>query len=482
MVECIVINVRYLSSPSSVRIAVLEMHNPPVNGLGHALRSALVAALDRVESESDTDAIALTGAGKLFCGGADVREFGTEASTASPDLRQVLARVFACEKPTTAVINGAALGGGLELAMACNYRLAVPGASLALPEVKLGLIPGAWGTQLAPRLVGVGHALRLVTRGDAVSGASAAELGLVDALASDELDSSIVAFVEARMGRDTHPDTRLRVPPDVGALQLDWMQRAALELAQDFPGCPAPQAGVEAVGLALELPFDEAVLRERALFVQLMKSPESSALRYVFFAERDCARIPGVKLPPAGTRGGVPVAADAPHYSDLPGATAVQAGSDAVRLETLAKGGRGDVSWLDCALRAADQMAAVGMTVFLRGGVPACVEVRVGGDAGAAALAQAFAIARRINPVVVASGAATGASTLVPLLEAGNADGRAGLEAFRLGAEAAVVNGGLYRLSDADVVAVHLGLMPRYLGGPVYQHSLSSASAQEVSS
>jgi 3-hydroxyacyl-CoA dehydrogenase len=149
-------------------IAVVTLDNPPVNGLGHETRQALAEAIDRAEDDVAVRAIVLTGAGKTFSGGADLREFGSPKMIAEPNLPSLIKRLEACEKPVVAAVNGACMGGGLELALGAHYRVAVPGADIALPEVKLGLVPGAGGTQRLPRVLGVEAALNLIVKGDPV--------------------------------------------------------------------------------------------------------------------------------------------------------------------------------------------------------------------------------------------------------------------------------------------------------------------------
>lgn len=478
------VNIKYLLLSGDARMALLEMNNSPVNGMSHGLRRSLMAAFDQVEAEAGVVAIALTGHGKLFCGGADVREFGTPASAASPDLRDVLGRILACSKPSIALLNGAALGGGLELAMACSYRLARKGVQLALPEVKLGLIPGAWGTQLLPRLIGVARALELVSRGESISSEKALELGLVDALEASDLEAALVGFVEARIGRDAHPDIRRRTPRDVHELPDDWFEHAREALRRDFPGCPAPLAGAEAVSLSATLPFDAAVQRERALFVSLMNSPESAALRYIFFAERESARVPGLRLPAATPSAGIPVAADAPFFSDIPGAIPAGADGSGYWLETRGKGRLAAFEWVACALRAADEAGTpIHLILFRRDSGPACVEVSVPENALPAAVAHATALARRLSGVVVATRASDdGGAPLLRILRASvpSVADEGALDSFRHAADAALASGGLFRAADVDVVAVHLLGYPRHRGGPCYQRDLDQARRPEA--
>ena len=473
-----------LTSPEGAKLMLITLDNPPVNGLGHALRERIVQALDAAESDDGIAGVVMIGAGRLFCAGADVREFSTPASTRAPDLRQVLARVFACRKPVIAAIHGAALGGGLELAMACHYRVADPSARLGLPEVNLGLIPGAWGTQLLPRLTGMEFAAARVTRGDNVPASEAAGVGLVDALAdvrSQPLSVAAAAFFDRIAASARRPDTRTLLVHLDGDLQA-WQASLAQALAHDFPGCPAPLAGLEAVALAASLPFDEAVAEERKRFVALMSSPESRALRHVFFAERECARVPGVKARaawcPVALEGEVPDGTQALVERLQAGLGSGGEGTPAARLTPLASVpvlGRA-ITVLSASL-VDDQGGEVPVALALRDGRIACLEVGAGTPE---LISLALGLGERLGAMVVCTPAGADALLLPTvggsLAGAGEADTDRALGQALMDARA---GSRLYRPADGDVIAVHGFGYPRYLGGPLYQADLA-AQTQEV--
>src|SRR5690349_7154041 len=186
-------------------VAVLTLNNPPVNAMGHALRQELAANLDAAWGDPAVKAIVITGAGKLFCGGADVKAFNTPASRAEPSSRTIVRNIEASQKPVIAAIHGGALGLGLEFAMGCHYRIAQRGAKLGLPAVKLGLLPGGGGTQRLPRLTGVEAAVRMITEGEPATADEALAMGLVDELAEGELLPAALAFAERVAQRSDHP-------------------------------------------------------------------------------------------------------------------------------------------------------------------------------------------------------------------------------------------------------------------------------------
>jgi 3-hydroxyacyl-CoA dehydrogenase len=274
-------------------VAVLAFSNPPVNSLSHALRRELVEGLDRALADPAARAVVLIGSNATFSAGADIKEFGTPAMQASPNLRDVIAAFEASAKPVVAAVAGLALGGGLELALGCHYRVVQKDAKLGLPEVKLGLLPGAGGTQRLPRLVGVEAALNVILGGEPIPAPMFAKTPLIDRLADGDLLAAAVDFaagVGARPG--PHPRARDRAlkEPDLEALA----QFARNTARTAFPNFPAPVACIDAVAAAATLPFEAGLAEERRLFEQLMLSPESRALRHVFFAERAAARIADV--------------------------------------------------------------------------------------------------------------------------------------------------------------------------------------------
>ena len=277
-------------------VAVVTLNNPPVNGLGHALRSGIVAALDQALADPQVQAIVLTGSARAFSGGADVREFGTPKAGQEPTLPSVIRALDGSTKPVVAAIAGVCLGGGLELALGCHYRVAAPDASLGLPEVKLGLLPGAGGTQRLPRLIGLEPALNMIVSGQPVPANAFAGTPLVHALIEGDLVEGAVAFA-AQVAARGEPLPRAR---DLKVKQPNadaFLQFARNTVAAASKPFPAPLQCVEAVAASLK-PFDEGLQTERTLFQALMQTPESRALRHVFQAERAAAKVPGL---PEGT-------------------------------------------------------------------------------------------------------------------------------------------------------------------------------------
>ena len=273
-------------------VLVVRVDNPPVNALGVDVRRGLVSAIDAAESDHAVAAVLIVGAGRNFIAGADIREFGK--TPLLPALPEVCNRIEACSKPVIAAVHGAALGGGLEVALAAHYRLAVDGARLGLPEVKLGLMPGAGGTQRAPRLVGVAAALELMLSGRHVGAAEALALGLVDRLGrgNDTLAEGLAYAQELLAAGAGVCRTR-----DAQGLADQAASRSALaaaraDVAAKSRGLFSPLKIVDAVQAALERSFDEGLRLERTLFVQCIDSPQRAGLIHAFFAEREVAKAP----------------------------------------------------------------------------------------------------------------------------------------------------------------------------------------------
>jgi 3-hydroxyacyl-CoA dehydrogenase len=273
-------------------VAVISFANPPVNGLSHAVRAGLSAALERAQTDSSTRAIVLTGAGGLFSAGADIREFGTPASMTDPTLRRLIDQVEMSAKPVIAAIAGACLGGGLELALAAHYRIASADAKLGLPEVKLGLLPGAGGTQRLPRLVGVETAIDMIVNGEPVPAATLANTALLDHVVDgDPLAGAMELAASARVATRPPPKTR-DIPldqPNLAAL----CEAARAKVRAERSPLPAPLRAVDAIEAASK-PFDEGIAIERRAFLDLMETPESKGLRHAFFAERAAAKVEGM--------------------------------------------------------------------------------------------------------------------------------------------------------------------------------------------
>jgi 3-hydroxyacyl-CoA dehydrogenase len=277
-------------------VAVISLDNPPVNGLGFETRRALVEGLDRALADPAVVAVVIAGSGKGFSGGADIREFGSPKALAEPNLLSLIAAVEASTKPVIAAIHGVCMGGGLELALGCHYRIAAPGTQVALPEVKLGLVPGAAGTQRLPRAIGLEPALNMIVSGNPVASEQLAAIPgqvLFERIVEGDLAAGALAFakeVAARGGK--HPrvrDRRVEHPNPDGFILFARTTVGAM--AKDYP---APQRCVDCVEAAVKQRFDAGMKLERDAFAALMMSPESRALRHAFFGERAASKIADV--------------------------------------------------------------------------------------------------------------------------------------------------------------------------------------------
>jgi 3-hydroxyacyl-CoA dehydrogenase len=272
-------------------VAVIRLDNPPMNTLAHAMREAVMEQLQRAAADPSVQAIVLTGGGRAFCSGAEIREFNTPKAVAAPSVREIIAAIEALAKPVVAAIHGVAMGGGLELALGCHYRVAAPGAQLALPEVKLGLIPGAGGTQRLPRALGVERALEMIVSGNPVKSEAVAGTALVDEIVTGDLGQGALAYAERIAGAGTLP--RLR-DMSAAVARSGSFAEARKKAARDQRGYPAPARAIDAVEGSVTLPFDEGVKLERRIFEELLLTPESRALRHAFFGERAVAKVPDV--------------------------------------------------------------------------------------------------------------------------------------------------------------------------------------------
>ena len=278
-------------------IAVITLNNPPVNGLGFSTRSAIADGVAKANEDSAVKVIVLTGAGKAFSGGADIKEFGTPKAVMEPNLNSVIRLIEGSAKPVVAAIHSVAMGGGLELALGCHYRIAAPGASIALPEVKLGILPGAGGTQRLPRVLGVETALNMIVSGEAVKSemlGAAPGQKLFDKMAKspESLMEEAVAF--AKSVADTRPLPLVRNLPckhPLGDAYFGFAGNMVRGMSKNFP---APLKCLDAVRGATTMKFDDGLAHERELFMSLVTSPESGALRHLFFGQRAASKIPDV--------------------------------------------------------------------------------------------------------------------------------------------------------------------------------------------
>jgi 3-hydroxyacyl-CoA dehydrogenase len=278
-------------------VAVITMNNPPVNGLGHATRVGLTDGLAKANADASVKAIVITGAGKAFSGGADIKEFGSPKALAEPNLLSVILAIENSAKPVVASVHSIAMGGGLELALGCHYRIAAPGTSVALPEVKLGLIPGAGGTQRLPRVLGVETALNMILSGEPVKSELLAQQPgqkLFDKMASSAEALTEEALAYARSLADARPLPLVRNLPckhPLGDAYFQFARNMVKGMAKNFP---APARCVDAVEAATTKKFDDGMVFEREIFTALMFTPESRALRHLFIAERAASKIPDV--------------------------------------------------------------------------------------------------------------------------------------------------------------------------------------------
>ncbi|WP_206074335.1 3-hydroxyacyl-CoA dehydrogenase NAD-binding domain-containing protein [Marinobacter fuscus] len=272
-------------------LGVITINNPPVNALSQSVRQGLVDALQQA-GRDDTKAVVLICEGRTFIAGADISEFGKPPL--EPSLPEVNAAIEACPKPVIAALHGTALGGGFEVALSCDYRCALASAQVGLPEVNLGLLPGAGGTQRLPRLIGPEAALEMITSGQRVGSAKASALGLIDRILAEPLAENALAYARELVakGAGVRRVRDLQVAGEgFGEAEFaEWRTR----LAKRKRGQKAPQRIVDCVETALSKPFEQGLAFERAQFVECVQSEQSAALRHIFFAEREAARVPGL--------------------------------------------------------------------------------------------------------------------------------------------------------------------------------------------
>ena len=282
-------------------VAVITLNNPPVNGLGYDTRIGITNGLNQANADPAVKSIVLTGAGKAFSGGADIREFGSPKALQEPNLLSVILAVENSSKPVIAAVHSVCMGGGLELALGCHYRMAAPGCSVALPEVKLGLIPGAGGTQRLPRVLGVEAALNMIVSGEPVKSELLASLPgqkLFDKMAAsiESLAGEALAFAQEAAAR--HADgsalplvRNLPCMHPLGDAYFQFARNMVKGMAKNFP---APAKCVDAVEAATTMKFADGMVFEREIFINLMWTPECRALRHIFQAERAASKIPDV--------------------------------------------------------------------------------------------------------------------------------------------------------------------------------------------
>ena len=277
-------------------VRIITMNNPPVNAMSFAASAELVAAIDAAEADATVRAVVITGANGNFSGGADINDFSTEPGPDTKTARDVMAAVERSHKTYVAAIDGMALGGGMELALTCDYRIATEKSKLGLPEIKLGLLPGAGGTQRLPRLIGAQKALEVMLKGDMHKAEAAKELGILDEVVSGNVvDAAIAMLAKAK-----EPKRRVSArKPDLGIKGMGLFA-VPFVVAQAHKMVPPENNGgfaahklIDAVAAGLELDFAHGLAREARLFEELVRSEPSAALRHIFFAERELSKIPG---------------------------------------------------------------------------------------------------------------------------------------------------------------------------------------------
>lgn len=278
-------------------VAVITLNNPPVNGLGCSTRASIADNLQKANADAAIKSIVITGAGTAFSGGADIKEFGSPKALAEPNLLSVILAIENSSKPVVAAVHSVCMGGGLELALGCHYRIAAPGCAVALPEVKLGLIPGAGGTQRLPRALGVEPALNMIVSGEPVKSELLAQIPgqtLFNKMATSSESLAAEALTFAQSIADTRPLPLVRNLPCKHRNGDAYFQFARNMVGGMSKGYPAPLKCVEAVEAATKRKFDDGMALEREIFVSLMWSPEGRALRHIFLAERAASKIPDV--------------------------------------------------------------------------------------------------------------------------------------------------------------------------------------------
>ena len=271
-------------------IGVITVDNPPVNALGHAVRQGIVDALDKGLADDGAKALMIIGGGRTFPAGADIREFGKPPQ--EPSLPDVVQTLENSDKLLIAAVHGTALGGGMEITLGCDYRVALDSAKMGLPEVNLGLLPGAGGTQRLPRLIGAKAAMQAIVEGKPMKAAKLKDMGVVDEVVSGDLKAEAIAYAEKLVadGAPRRKVSELAVEKESDNVFSEFEQ----SIARKKRGFLAPFHCIKAVQAATELDFAAGMKRERELFTELLNSPESAAQRHVFFAEREVGKVPGI--------------------------------------------------------------------------------------------------------------------------------------------------------------------------------------------
>ena len=466
-------------------VGVITVANPPVNALGHGVRIGLLDALDRGLADDSAQALVLMADGRTFIAGADIREFGQPPQ--APLLPEVISRLEASLKPLVAVLHGTALGGGLEVALGCHYRVALPGTRVGLPEVKLGLLPGAGGTQRLPRLVGVDSALELITSGRFVPAEEALALGIIDAIDTTEtpleagLDTARAVLEGQRNARRTG-----ELPAPAAAPQAIVRHRARLET--EAPELFSPFRCIEAIAASADGSLAEGLDRERELFLACMDSPQRAGLIHAFFAARAPYRVPEAETSPALTR--IALLGEHPLFErlrDKAGRTDIEftdrpeASTQACLTATAEADTDCPAACLRIALQPADaddrrKNANADLILIMppRGELMELVAIRASADQQ-----QAVATAlKALKQTVVVSRRESLLTALYRAASLSPDDRCAAMEATSL---RLAEQGLCYRTSDIDLLAIEALDYPRHLGGPHRQATLTASASSETS-
>jgi len=295
-------------------IGIVWIDNPPVNAISQAVREGLISAVESAAADDEIQALVLACRGRTFMAGADITEFG--GGPKPPSLGEVVDALSASPKVIVAALFGTTFGGGMEVALACNYRIALPSAKIGLPEVKLGIIPGAQGTQRLPRLTGVDFALKMITTGNPIEAAEALESGAIDRIEDGDIVAAAISYAEELVAADAPLKRTHELTLDPAQFNDECFDAFRTSIARRTRGMHAPERAIQAVKAAVNLPFTDGVKRERELIRECVADPQSKALQHVFFAEREATKVPGlsrdVELKPvnsvgiigAGTMGG----------------------------------------------------------------------------------------------------------------------------------------------------------------------------------
>ncbi len=464
-------------------VGVISIANPPVNALGQVVRSGLVSALEEGLADQQAKALVVMAEGRTFIAGADIREFGKPPQ--APLLPEVISQLEACTKPLIASLHGTALGGGLEVALGCHYRVALPGTRVGLPEVKLGLLPGAGGTQRLPRLVGVERALDIITSGRFVEAAEARDIGIIDAIsdAQTPLAAGLAAAEGVLSGQRPTRITGQLPAPETNAQAIDAM-REKLEMTQ--PELFSPFRIVEAVDASTKAAsLEEGLRQERELFLACMDSPQRAGLIHLFFAARSPHMVPGEEnaapFEHIALIGEHPLFETLHHGAQRANVTLSDTPTDRTELCLLAPGAEASVCPAQAStvalqsITTSETAAPLSLVIAERGAFHELVNQGASGTTQQRAALTLKAL--RVN--VVVSKSLSVLSTLYSSAKQAPAnDTQQTLEQASL---TLVERGACYRESDIDLLAVEALSYPRHLGGPLRQATLSASAISETS-